>query len=121
MRKLLSILPFVVAIAAGVALAAQLGPLQIIAGETRTEVSNGQTLRMTSVGVTVSVEFSDVSSTRVAGRVWRTGGASSGTFTITWVNRNITRVIDLSPSQPERLFSLEGGDGDKRDSGQVGQ
>ena len=119
MRKLLLLLPLVLLAGIGVALATQLGPLQVIAGETRTAVSNGQTLLMASEGVTVSVEFSEVSCTRVAGHVWRTGGASSGTFTITWVNKGITRQYTLSASVPDQCFSLEGGDGDKRGGGAV--
>jgi hypothetical protein len=117
MRKWVPILPVVLLAAIGVALAA-LGPVNILAGETVSETWNGQTLEMTSDGVSTSVEFSEVSSTKVSGTVRRTAG-TSGTFTITWTNRGITKKYDITPTNPQRMFTLEGGDGDKRDPGQV--
>jgi hypothetical protein len=117
MRKWVAILPLVLLAAIGVAVAS-LGPVNLLAGETKSETWNGQTLQMTSDGVSTSVEFSEVSSTRVVGTVHRTGG-NSGTFTIIWVNRGITRRYDITPTNPNRMFTLEGGDGDKRDPGQI--
>ena len=117
MRKWVAILPLVLLAAIGVAVAS-LGPVNLLAGETVSETWNGQTLQMTSDGVSTSVEFSEVSSTKVVGTVRRTGG-TSGTFTIIWVNRGITRQYDITPTNPNRMFTLEGGDGDKRDPGQI--
>lgn len=82
-------------------------------GATITEVHNGQTFEMTAVGITVEVTFYEVTPNEVDGEVTKVQG-NSGTFTILWVEQNISSTIQLTPGQPEQLFGLEGGDGDKR-------
>ena len=119
MRTLLA--ACVVLLTAGVVWGAQLGPIQIQSEETQTTESNGQTLVMTASGVSVQVEFTEISDQRVTGRVWRTGGTPSGTFTILWQNKNKVKEIRIDPSEPEQRFGLEGGDTDKKSSGQVTQ
>ena len=84
-------------------------------GSTITEVRNGQTLEMTSNNVSVEVTFDDVSEDGVHGRVLKVSG-TSGTFTIRWVEGNVSTTIHLAPNNPEQMFGLEGGDGDKRNS-----
>jgi hypothetical protein len=74
---------------------------------------------MTTAGVVVQVEFEEISDLRVRGRVWRTGGASSGTFTVLWRNKNKVKEVTIDPSHQDMQFGLEGGDTDKRTNGQV--
>ena len=119
MRTLLA--TCVVLFMAGMAWAAQLGPIQIQSEETTITESNGQTLEMTTSGVAVQVEFEEVSADRIKGRVWRTGGTSSGTFTLLWRNKNKVKEIRLDPSHQEMQFGLEGGDTDKRTTGNLTQ
>jgi hypothetical protein len=112
MRTLLA--SFVVLFAVGMVWAGQPDPIQIQSEETHTEESNGQELEMTASGISVEVQFYEISADRVTGRVWRTGGASSGTFTLVWKNQNQVKEIFINPGHQEEQFGLEGGDTDKR-------
>lgn len=119
MRTLLA--TSIVLLVAGLVWAANLGPIQIQSEETTITVSNGQTLEMTSSGVSVSVEFEEISDLRIKGHVWRTGGSSSGTFTLVWRNKDKTKEIRIDPTHEDQQFGLEGGDTDKRTSGDISQ
>ncbi len=87
-------------------------------GATITEIHNGQTFEMTSENVSVEVIFYEVSEEHVDGLVTKLSG-NSGSFTIRWIDRDISTTIQLSNRQPEQLFGLEGGDGDKRETGEI--
>lgn len=117
MRKhAISILSIVaLAVLLGAATAGEPDQTTIQSGSTVTEVRNGQTFEMTTVGVSVSVSFLEISEEEVEGSVRKLSG-STGTFTIRWVEGAVSTTIQLTPSQPEQLFGLEGGDGDKRET-----
>jgi len=117
MRTLLA--SIVVLFAAGMVWAGQGDPIQIQSDETTTKESNGQELELTASGISVEVEFYEISELRVRGRVSRIGGSPSGTFTILWKNRNQEEEIHIDPNHQDRQFGLEGGDTDKRSSGHL--
>lgn len=85
----------------------------IQSGSTEELEVGGQTFQMTSVGVEAVVTFYEVTPTRVEGLVTKDSG-ESGTVTIRWVEANVSTTVQLSPTEPDQLFGLEGGDGDKR-------
>lgn len=107
------------ALCLGVAFAAQYEPIQIQSG-TVTVTESGQNFEISATGITVEVQFISVSPTLVTGIARRTGGATSGILRITWVEQGVLREIRLSINEPEKLFSLEGGETDKKTGGQVG-
>ena len=103
----------------GVAFANQYEPIQI-QSETVTVTESGQTFQISATGITVEVQFTSVSPSLVTGIARRSGGASTGILRIVWVEQGILREIRLTITEPEKLFSLEGGETDKRTGGQVG-
>ena len=119
MSKFLACVIVATALAGGVALAGINEPIQI-ESQTQTIFESGQSFELSASGITVQVRFTEVSADRVTGVVTRTGGGTSGTFRITWVERGYTREIDLTITEPEKLFSLEGGDTDKKTGQQQG-
>ncbi|MFQ5600367.1 MAG: hypothetical protein ACE5G2_07410 [Candidatus Krumholzibacteriia bacterium] len=116
MRKLGTILILAVALLFGAVSAEELPPIPIGSGQSATQMANGQVLHMTAAGVAVTVILDQVTAARVTGMVVRTsGGPSSGSLTITWVNQSMSTTISLGPQHPlNQMFTLEGGDGDKR-------
>ena len=95
-----------------------IGTVDGLNGATITETHNGQTFEMTSENVAVEVTFHEVTEEQVHGLVTKLSG-NSGTFTIRWVDRNLTTTVQLNNGHPEQLFGLEGGDGDKRETGEI--
>ena len=117
MRKLLT--SIVIAAICGLAsapLAEDLPPISLGSGQTSTQNANGQEIEITVVGsILVTVYFEDVQQDKVSGLVVRTsGGTTSGSVTIRWINQNREETYELSHSNQTQQFSLEGGDGDKR-------
>ena len=104
----------------GVAFAAQFEPIQIQSETPVTVTQSGQTFEISATGITVEVQFTSVSPSLVTGIARRTGGGASGILRISWVEQGILREIRLSISEPEKLFSLEGGETDKKTGGQFG-
>ncbi len=103
----------------GVAFAAQFAPIEI-QSETVIVTEAGQTFQISATGISAEVLFTLVSESLVTGTARRTGGGSSGTLRISWVEQGIVREIKLSITEPEKLFSLEGGETDKKTGGHVG-
>ncbi len=103
----------------GVALATQYAPIQI-QSETVVITESGQTFLISASGITAEVQFTLVTPAVVTGRARRTGGGSSGTVRITWVEQGSLREIRLTVGDPEKLFSLEGGETDKKNGSDVG-
>ena len=118
MRKRLTVVLLLALFGVGIALAAQLGPIQVQSEQPVIVNENGQTLEMTAVGVAVSVELDVVSATQVRGRVRRLGSSGTGTFRIFWFQPLKEKQIQISGPLEEQ-FSLEGGDTDKKSNGQV--
>ena len=117
MRKLL--IPIVIAVICSfvsVPFAEDLPPISLGSGQTSTQNANGQQVEVTVVGpIQVTVYFEDVTQSRVSGLLVRSsGGTSSGSVTIRWINESRVETYQLSDSNPTQEFSLEGGDGDKR-------
>ena len=106
-------------LAVGVALAAQNGPIQV-QSETVTVTESGQTFLISATGITAEIRFTLVSPCLVTGIARRVGGGNSGTVRITWVEQGILREVRLTINDPEKLFSLEGGETDKKQGGQLG-
>jgi len=120
MRKLF--FPIVIATLCGLVstpFAEDLPPISLGSGQSSTQQANGQVVEITVTGaLQATIYFENVQPNIISGLAVRTsGGTSSGTVTIRWVNTNTQQVLDLSANQPSRQFSLEGGDGDKRGSG----
>ena len=117
MRKLL-ILTAIAAICGLVSapFAEDLPPISLGSGQSSTQNANGQQVEISVVGsIQGTVYFENVQHDKVSGIVLRTsGGASSGSVTIRWVNQNRQEIYQLSSGNPSQEFSLEGGDGDKR-------
>lgn len=116
MKTFLRIFAFVSALiwAGSVVSQEQLDPIPIGGSQTTTQ-QNGQILQMSANGILANVYLQEVSSARVRGFVVRTSGdTTSGTVTITWVNRGRTLILTLGPSNPDDPFGMEGGEGDKR-------
>ncbi len=118
MRKLVTsaLAAISVVVVLGVAFAGLPETTTVQSGATITEVHNGQTFEMTAAGISVEVTFLEVTPDNADGLVAKIAG-QSGSFTILWVERNVSQTIQLTPGQPEKLFGLEGGDGDKKGSG----
>jgi len=117
MRKLFGCI--VIAATVGFAsalLAGELSPITLGGGETATQQANGQIIEISISGpVQVTVYFDVVAPDKVSGVTVRTsGGTSSGSVTIKWLNTNTQVTLNLSESNTTQEFSLEGGDGDKR-------
>jgi len=117
MRKLL--IPIVIAAVCGLmsaSFAEDLPPISLGSGQSSTQNANGQQVEVTVQGqIQVTVYFSDVTQTNVSGLAVRTsGGTTSGSVTIRWINMDREETYNLSSAIPSREFSLEGGDGDKR-------
>ena len=117
MRKLL--ISMVIAAICGVVsvpFAEDLPPISLGSGQSSTQNANGQQIEITVVGpIQVTVYFEDVQQDQVSGIVLRTsGGTTSGSVTIRWINKNREETYNLSSNNPTQEFSLEGGDGDKR-------
>lgn len=121
MKTILSILSaLALFVVAGSAFAQeQLNPIPISGGQTFTQQVGGQLLRLNASGVNAVIYFDVVSPTRIAGLVHRTsGGSTQGNVNITWISGSgITVVLHLSPQLPDQPFSMEGGEGDKKDGG----
>jgi biopolymer transport protein ExbD len=117
MRKL-PVLLVIVAICglASTVLAEDLPPVSLGSGQTSTQNANGQQIEVSVSGaIQVTVYFENVQQTVVSGLVVRTsGGSTSGSVTIRWINQNRQETYQLSSGNPNQQFSLEGGDGDKR-------
>jgi hypothetical protein len=66
-------------------------PIQVGGGESATQLSNGQTVQVTTTtGIAVTIYFEEISNNRVTGTAVRaSGGSSAGTVTIRWVNRSV--------------------------------
>ena len=114
MRRFLAFGILATALAGGVVLAGQSAPIQIENETTRTITESGQTFDITTTGISVEVQFTEVTTDHAIGTVRRTGGGTSGSFRIVWRERGWTKELTLSVSEPEKEFSLEGGDTDKR-------
>ena len=110
---------FTTILAVGIALAAQNGPIQV-QSETVTITESGQTFLVSATGITAEIRFISVTPSLVTGAVKRVGGGNSGTVRISWVEQGILREVRLTINDPEKLFSLEGGETDKKQGGQVG-
>ncbi len=117
MRQRLYVVLIAVALGAGVALAAQLGPIQVQSEQSTTVSTGGQTLDVYAVGVSVVVEFDLVNNDLVRGRVRRLSG-TTGTCRIFWREKQKERLVPIVGQQEEQ-FSLEGGDTDKKSGGIV--
>ena len=117
MRKLfVSIVIVAIAGFASSLLAEDLPPISLGSGQTSTQHANGQVVEITISGpLQATVYFDEVQPDKVSGVTVRTsGGTSSGSVTIRWVNTNRQVTINLSSTNTTQAFSLEGGDGDKR-------
>jgi len=114
MSRFLAVGILATALAGGVVLAGGSAPIQIENETTRTITESGQTFDITAVGITVEVQFTEVTAEHAIGTVRRTGGGTSGTFRILWREAGSTQELTLSISETEKEFSLEGGDTDKR-------
>ncbi len=94
-------------------------PVQVGEGGSATRQANGQLVEVSVTGpIVVEVNYTEISSARVAGTVHLVGTPGQGSVRIRWINRNREVVINLSPTNPLRPFGMEGGDVDKR-SGEV--
>ena len=93
-----------------------LPPVRVGNGQTVTQVTNGQTLVVTSdPTVSADIHLTEVSATRVTGTAVRTSsGSSEGNVTVLWVNRTLSVQLHLSALAPQVPFGMEGGEGDKR-------
>jgi hypothetical protein len=90
-------------------------PVILGGGQSVTRVANGQTVEVIASGVAATVNFFEISSTRVTGVAIRTsGGTSSGTVTIRWLTLGRSVTLSLGPPTPEVPFGMEGGDIDRR-------
>ena len=118
MRKFLAGASLGVALAFGVALAGQNEPI-VIQNETRIVTEAGQTFEITVTGISAEIVFIDVTETKVTGSVRRTGGSTAGTFRIYWHDTGKSQELRLTTSDPYKLFSLEGGDTDKKTGSQI--
>lgn len=97
-------------------------PITVGGGQTSTKVVEGQVIEVAAVGVTATVNFTEISESRVSGIAIRTsGGSSSGSVTIRWVTRNRQQTISLGPLSPEGPFCMEGGDIDRRTGAELSQ
>ena len=117
MRKLfVSTVVAIIASLATASFAEDLPPITLGAGQTTTQHANGQTIEISIVGsVQVTVYFENIEPQLLQGLVVRTsGGTTSGSVTIRWINTNESVVLNITPSNTTQAFSLEGGDGDKR-------
>ena len=86
-------------------------PVTVGGGQTVTKITNGQVVEVVAVGVSASVNFSEISADRVAGLAIRTsGGTSTGTVTIRWITMGREQSVHLGPQVPEAPFGMEGGD-----------
>ena len=119
MRKILAYASVVAALACGIAFAGQSEPI-VVQNETRTVSESGQTFDLTVTGITVNVVFLEVTPTHVSGSVQHTGGGTSGTFRIFWRETGKSQELKLTINDPYKLFSLEGGDTDKKTGSHVG-
>ena len=118
MHKFLAGASLIVALVCGVALAGQNEPI-VVQNETRTISESGQTLQLTVTGISVEVVFISVSPTKTVGSVRYTGGSNSGTFRIYWLETGKAQELRLTVSDPYKMFSLEGGDTDKKTGDRV--
>lgn len=93
-----------------------LPPVRVGTGQTVWQVTNGQTLVVTSdPTVSADIHLSVVTATQVTGTAVRTSsGTSEGDVTILWVNWNLSVHLHLSALAPQVPFGMEGGEGDKR-------
>lgn len=110
------LLGFLVALL-GVSVAQEsLPPIQIGGGGSSTRQTNGQIVEVVVVGdLTVNVFYTEISSQRVTGHVYRlSGDPTSGSVQIRWLNRGRETMLSLGPQNPDDPFGMEGGDVDKR-------
>jgi hypothetical protein len=119
MRKIVACVSLIVALVCGAGYAGQNEPI-VVQNESRTVSESGQTFDLTVTGITAEVVFLEVTPTHVTGTVRRTGGGTSGTFRIFWHETGKSQELKLTISDPYKLFSLEGGDTDKKSGSQVG-
>jgi hypothetical protein len=90
-------------------------PVWVGGGQSDTRIANGQTVQVIATGVSVTVNFTEISAQRVTGVVVRTStGTSAGTVTIRWVTRGRETTLQVGPANPEVPFGMEGGDIDRR-------
>jgi hypothetical protein len=96
--------------------AEDLPPISLGSGQSTTQTANGQVVEITLTGsLQATIYFENVQPNVIDGLAVRTSaGTTAGTVTIRWVNTDRQETINLSASVPTRHFSLEGGDGDKR-------
>lgn len=118
MHRFLASASLVAALVCGVALAGQVDPI-VIQNETRIITESGQTFELTVTGISAEVVFTSVTPTQVLGSVRRLGGANSGTFRIYWYETGKSQDLRLTVADPYKMFSLEGGDTDKKSGDQV--
>jgi hypothetical protein len=102
-----------VAVLLGVAFAGLPVSTTIQSDTTTIREFEGQTFEITTVDVEVDVTFLEVNASSVEGQVTKLAG-QSGSVTIRWIEGSVATTVHVTPSDPEQLFGLEGGDGDKR-------
>jgi hypothetical protein len=120
-RALCSILILAALLAASLVSAQeQIPPITLGGGQSVTRSANGQTVEIVASGISATVNFLEISSTRVTGIAIRTSsGTSSGTVTIRWITRGKAVTLALGPPTPEVPFGMEGGDIDRRSGSQL--
>ncbi len=90
-------------------------PVLVGGDQVETRTANGQTIEITAIGVSATVNFTEISSIAVKGVAVRSsGGTSTGTVTIRWISRGRETTLQLGPITPEIPFGMEGGDIDRR-------
>ena len=97
------------------ATAEDLPQIPLGSGQTVTHVVNDQTVTFTSAGINATVLFNEVSAANISGIIKKTAPmVAQGSVRINWVTQNRVVTIPFAPGPGDQQFSLEGGEGDKR-------